>query len=129
MNIGFRRRLMTVLASASLMLCGCDKAETVEHNIAKDADYFNVYRKMTFVNLYSDKILYYALGRFSVRTSYANTYQGQQEIALVFKISNDGYKMDYFSIANNVTYVIEQVENTTTDPYHWEIHWYLPYAA
>lgn len=34
--------------------------------------------------------------------------------------------MHYFSVDNNFAYVIEQVENTHTDPYHWEINWYVP---
>ena len=36
------------------------------------------------------------------------------------------YKMDYFSIAENVCYVIEQTENTSTNPYYWNIVWYVP---
>ena len=108
-----------------LLLGGCSQAETVTHNIQKDADKFNVYRKMTFVNLYTNELLYSAEGYFSVQTTYDNEYQGQQEIGIVFKVGKDGYKMDYFSIDKNVAYVIEQTKNTTTDPYHWKIVWYV----
>lgn len=109
-----------------LTLTGCDQAEVVTHNIQVEANKFNVYRKMTFVNLYTNKLLYSAEGYFSIQTTYSNEYQGQQEIGLVFKIGADKYKIDYFSIDSNVTYVIEQLENTTTDPYHWKIVWYVP---
>ena len=110
------------------MLCfvGCSQAGTVKHNIQEDANKFNVYRKITFVNLYSNQMLYSAEGYFSVQTTYENSYQGQQEIGIVFKIGADEYKMDYFSIDNNVAYVIEQTQNTTTNPYHWKIVWYVP---
>jgi hypothetical protein len=107
------------------MLLGCDQAQTVTHNIQKDADKFAVYRKITFVNLYKNEVLYSAEGYFSVQTTYENDYQGQQEIAIVFKVGAEEFKMDYFSIDNNVSYVIEQVENTTTNPYHWKIVWYV----
>ena len=107
-------------------LTGCSQAETVTYNIQKDADKFGVYRKMTFVNLYTNELLYSAEGYFSIQTTYTNKYQGQQEIGLVFKVGADKFKIDYFSIDNNVTYVIEQVENTTTNPYHWKIVWYVP---
>ncbi len=86
----------------------------------------DVYRKITFVNLQTGALLYSAEGYFSLQTTVDNTYQGQQEIGLIFKVGGDSYKMDYFSINNNVAYVIEQVENTTTDPYHWKIIWYVP---
>ena len=118
--------IMALLLPLSMVLIsGCSQAETVTHNIQKDADRFNVYRKITFVNLYANEPLYSAEGYFSIQTTYSNDYQGQQEIGLVFKIGANEYKIDYFSIDNNVAYVIEQVENTTTNPYHWKIIWYI----
>lgn len=118
--------IILVLVCSLTLFTGCTTAQTVTHNIQKESDYFNVYRKMTFVNLYTNEVLYGAEGYFSVQTTYDNSYQGQQEVGLVFKIGPDEYKMDYFSIANNVTYVIEQLENTTTNPYFWKITWYIP---
>ena len=116
-----------VICITPLFLVGCvNKAETVTHNIKQDADNFNTYRKMTFVNLYTGQLLYSAEGYFSLQTTYDNSYQGQQEIGLVFKVGENQYKMDYFSIAENVCYVIEQTENTSTNPYYWNIVWYVP---
>ena len=116
---------LIICISSALLFTGCSQAETVTHNIQKDADKFNVYRRMTFVNLYSNELLYSAEGYFSIQTTYSNEYQGQQEIGIVFKTGANQYKMDYFSVDKNVAYVIEQVENTTTNPYHWKIVWYV----
>ena len=118
--------LLAMLIIPIFTFSGCDMAETTKHNISTDADKFNVYRRMTFVNLYTNQALYSAEGYFSVKTSYSNTYQGHQEIALVFRVGENEYKMDYFSIAQNVTYVIEQLENTSGNPYYWKINWYVP---
>ena len=115
-----------VLIIPFALFVGCSKAETVTRNIQKNADKFNVYRRMTFVNLQTGELLYSATGYFSVQTTYSNEYQGQQEVGWTFKISENEFKMDYFSIDNNVAYVIEQIENTSTNPYHWEIVWYIP---
>ena len=117
--------LMVVMIPAVFLFGGCSQAETVTYNIQKDADKFNVYRKITFVNLYTNEPLYSAEGYFSIQTTYSNDYQGQQEIGLIFKVGANEFKMDYFSIDNNVAYVIEQTKNTTTDPYHWKIVWYV----
>jgi len=108
-----------------LCFAGCTKAETVTYNIQQEADQFNVYRRMTFVNLYTNNLLYEVTGYFSLQTTYENNYQGQQEIAIIIETGKDTYQMHYFSIAENVCYVIEQVENTNTNPYHWEIVWYI----
>lgn len=115
-----------IIMCCMVLFTGCSEASTITHNIQKEADKFNVYRKMTFVNLYTNEPLYSAEGYFSVQTTYSNDYQGQQEIALTFLVGHDKYKMDYFSIAENVCYVIEQLENTHTDPYYWNIVWYVP---
>jgi len=118
--------VLVLLAVIALLLSGCSQADTVKNNIQKGADRFDVYRKITFVNLQTGVLLYSAEGYFSLQTTVDNTYQGQQEIGLIFKTNRDTYKMDYFSINNNVAYVIEQIENTSTNPYHWQIIWYVP---
>lgn len=120
-------KIMLALMIAVMMIFtfGCNQADTMKHNIQVEANKFNVYRKITFVNLYTGQLLYSAEGYFSVQTTYQNNYQGQQEIGLVFNVARDEYKMDYFSIAENVCYVIEQLENTTGDPYYYKIVWYI----
>lgn len=118
--------LLLILFMSALIFTACSQAATVTENIQKEADQFNVYRKMTFVNLYTGELLYSAEGYFSVQTTYTNEYQGQQEVALVFKVAPNEFKMDYFSIAENVCYVIEQTKNTHTNPYYWNIVWYVP---
>lgn len=120
-------KIMLILMIAVMMIFsfGCNQAGTMRNNIQKDAGKFHVYRKITFVNLYTGQLLYSAEGYFSLQTTYKNDYQGQQEIGLVFNVAKNEYKMDYFSIAENVCYVIEQLENTTGDPYHWKIVWYI----
>lgn len=119
--------LVSVLVFVSVFaFTGCDQASTIKHNIKEDADKFNVYRKMTFVNLYSDKVLYSVEGYFSLQTTYDNAYQGQQEIGIVIMVGKNQYQMHYFSIANNTAYVIEQLENTHSNPYYYDIVWYVP---
>lgn len=126
-----KKKVMSFIALVMIVivimctLSGCAQAGTMKHNIQQDADKFNVYRRMTFVNLYTGELLYSAEGYFSIQTTYSNNYQGQQEIGLVFQVGKNEYKMDYFSIDSNVCYVIEQLENTTGDPYHWKIVWYI----
>ena len=120
-------KIMLALTIAVMLIFtfGCSQANTMRNNIQKEADKFNVYRKITFVNLYTGQLLYSAEGYFSVQTTYQNNYQGQQEIGLVFNVAKNEYKMDYFSIAENVCYVIEQLENTTGNPYYYKIVWYI----
>ena len=115
--------LVIIIAFVGIFAVGCDQADTVKHNIQKDADKFKVYRRMTFINLRTDKVLYSVEGRFSLQTTeeHGDTY----EIGVVIKTGEDEFKMHYFSVANNVTYVIEQVEPISTNTYYWTINWYI----
>lgn len=103
-----------------IFITGCTKADTVQYNIQKDADYFNVYREITFVNLRTDKILYQGEGYFSLKDTSTN------EIGLIFRVSKDEYKLVYLSTHENVAYVINQIENTHTNPYYYEFKLYVP---
>lgn len=119
--------IVCVFVACTFTACmGFEQADTVKHNIQVDADNFRTFRRMTFVDLYTGERLYMAEGYFSLQSTYENAYQGQQEIGLVFKIGEGQYKMDYFGLGDHVTYVIEQVENTSTNPYFWKITWYVP---
>ena len=114
--------LIICVLSVTLLGCQTRLVNQTNYNIKQAADNFTVYRRMTFINLRTDKILYQAEGYFSLQDS----RKDGSEISLTFKIAEDEYKLDYFSVDANVAYVIEQVENTTTDPYHWHIYWYIP---
>lgn len=124
-----KKKLIVLIALAiasTVVLSSCNEAETVKNNLQLDADQFNIKRRMTFINLRTGTMLYMAEGRFSVQSTYTNSYQGQQELGLIFEIADNQYKMDYFGLGDAVTYVIEQLETDKTDPWHWEIVWYVP---
>lgn len=110
--------VLLIVIITTIFLFSCRKVDTVKYNIQKDADYFNVYRKMTFINLRTGEGLYEAQGYFSLQ----DTSRG--EIGLIFRVSKNEYKINYFSKHENVAYIIEQIENTHTNPYYWEIKVY-----
>ena len=113
--------LICVFCACTFSACiGFEQADTVKHNIQTDADNFRTYRRMTFINLRTGERMYCAEGYFSLKDTSTN------EIGLIFRTGENQYKLDYFGIGDGVTYVIEQIENTSTNPYRWNITWYLP---
>ena len=94
--------------------CSCESA-IIKRNIQTNADSFNTYRKVTVINLRSDKVLLEIEGYISIKDSNEN------ELAIIIQTGKNQYKMHYVYTGSEIVYLVEQLENTTTDPYHWKI--------
>lgn len=119
----FNKLLVVMVAVFMLFsLSACDDAQVVHHNISQKSDKFETYRQLTVINLRSDKVLLEIEGYLSIQNTEGN------ELAVIIKTGKDEYKMHYVYLAPEVVYLVEQVENTNTDPYHWviRIHAIIP---
>ena len=107
--------LTFVLIAMSTVFVGCDKAENIQHNITVESNSFNTYRRVTVVNLRSDKVLLQIEGYISIKDS------TDDELAIIIKTAPNEYKMHYVYTGSEIVYLVEQLENTNTNPYHWDI--------
>lgn len=107
--------MITMLFIGTFSLTGCNKADNIKHNISKEADSFGTYRKVTVINLRSDKILLEVEGLISIKDSTAD------ELAILIRTGKEDYKMHYVYTGAEIVYLVEQLENTHTNPYHWDI--------
>ena len=51
---------------------GCSQADRVSHNISKEADRFNVTRRLAVINARSDKPVFEIIGNFSISNNVNN---------------------------------------------------------
>lgn len=110
-----------VLLVALLSLCACTQSEKVSHNLSKEADQFNVTRKITVINIRNNEILYEIIAKCSLQNNSSN------ELEVISEVSAGHYKKDFVYLSDWVTYVVQDVTGAYTDPYHYEIN-ILPYA-
>ena len=102
-----------------LMIClvfsltGCRTADIVNHNLSKDGDEFNLYRKITVTNARTDTIMLEAEG-----------YNSNNELVVTIKTGEDTYYKDYIYLNDWTCYVMEQTEPTSTDKYHYQLVFY-----
>lgn len=101
-----------------LMIClvfsltGCRTADIVNHNLSKDGDEFNLYRKITVTNARTDTIMLEAEGYMSLSNNSNN------------ELGEDTYYKDYIYLNDWTCYVMEQTEPTSTDKYHYQLVFY-----
>lgn len=100
-----------------LILTGCTSADTVSSNISREADEFKVKRRITFLNLRSNEYLFQMTGNCSVKGGLEND---NDELEIICKIGEDKYQKHFLHIANETTYVVEQLEYSDVSRYDYE---------
>lgn len=102
----------------AVVIAGCSTAHTVNHNLSKEANEFNVYRKITVTNARTDTIMLQAEGYMSLGNNSAN------ELVVTIKTGDNQYYKDYIYLNDWTCYVMEQTEPKGTDKYHYELVFY-----
>jgi uncharacterized lipoprotein YehR (DUF1307 family) len=111
-----KKIFMVVLAVILIFsLTGCTDADMVGYNVSKDADQFKVKRRITFINLRTDTYMFSITGLCSINVDTDN------DLNVICKVGEDKYQKHFLHLANETTYVVEQLEYTETSKYKYEI--------
>lgn len=99
------------------MLTGCTEAEKVSHNIAKEANNFNVYRRVVIINTRTDKPEFEVIGKLSVTISNER---------LDVLVEEDGkYYKHIINLTENNMYVVEDLGGSDVNKFKYEVN-YIP---
>lgn len=109
-----KKALAGLLIGVALLLGACTEADTVSENLSREADSFNVERRVVFFNGITDTYLLTIEGRCSI------TDEGEQ-LEVTCKIGEDGYKKHFLGLSDNVSYFVEQTDAEGVDPYHYKV--------
>lgn len=116
------KKKVTALMGAMLLsisAMGCTEADQVSRNISKEADNFNVTRKLTVLNARTDTVLLELTGTFALGNSSAN------ELEVIIETDEGKYQKDYVYLNEYTMYVVEDISGSAVDKYHYEIN-FLP---
>ncbi len=111
--------LVIILILVLIVLCGCTESNRVSNNIRKQADNFNVTRRISVINARSDKPVFELIGNFSLQNNANN------ELEIIVEVENGKYKKHFIYLNEWTMYVVEDVSGAYVDKYHYEIN-YLP---
>ena len=65
--------ILVCIAALACMLCGCQRqSDRVAYNISKEADNFNVTRRLEVINARTDKPVFELTGNFSISNNSTN---------------------------------------------------------
>jgi hypothetical protein len=112
--------LLLAVLMLAILFCGCTQAEKISANLSKEADKLNITRKITVINVRNNEILYEIIAKCSLQN------EGHSELVVISEVAEGVYKKDFIYLSDWITYVVQDVTGTYTDPYHYEIN-ILPY--
>ena len=112
--------LAVVLAAIAVaMLTGCSQASRVNANITKEAENFNVTRRLAVINARTDKPVFELIGNFSISNNDTN------ELVVTCEVGQGVYKKHYVYLNDWTMYVVEDLSGAYVSKYHYEIN-FLP---
>lgn len=113
-----KKIIITMISIIGLsLLTGCTSAETVGHNISRESDEFKVKRRITFVNLRTGDYLFTMTGKCSIQGGSSDV---NSELEVICKIGDDKYQKHMLYLAEETTYVVEQLEDSDVSRYDYE---------
>ena len=112
---------MGVIAIAIVIIAasavGCREADRASYNISREADNFNIVRRVTVIDCINGDVLFQMSGKMSIK---ADRDDNQLEIT----VSDNGkYQKHIIGLSDNVTYVVEDLNVGENDvsAYHYTI--------
>lgn len=107
------KKIAAILAaSAAVVTLGAcsTEADTSSRNLSVAADNFEIERRIVFINGITDSYLLEIQGFCSIADD-----GGQLEVTC--KVGDDAYEKHFLGLSDNVTYMSEQIESESVDPY------------
>lgn len=93
----------------AVLMTGCTESEQVSYNIGKEADNFNVTRKLTVINARTDTILL--------------------EMEVICEVGDGKYQKHFVYLNDDTMYVVEDISGANVDKYHYEINFLPEYGV
>ena len=106
--------LMVLFAAAGC--AGRSEADKVNHNISQQAEYFQSERRVTVWNARTDNVIMYIEGYINISNN------STDELVVTAKVGADSYKKNYVYFNDYTLYVVEDINGTHTDPYHYKLY-------
>lgn len=112
--------LVALLVSVGMVcFAGCTQNDIVTSNVQKQANYFNVARRIVVINARTDKPIFELKGYFAISNNV------ESELVVTCEIDKDKYQVHYIYLNEWTLYVVEDLNGTAVSKYHYEI-WYMP---
>ena len=111
--------VLIIVAVLGLGAVGCRESNRVSHNISKEADNFNVTRRLIVINARTDKPLFELVGNFALSNNDEN------ELEVICQTGKNEFKKHYIYLNEYTIYTVEDIGGANVNKYKYEVN-FLP---
>ena len=115
-----KKVLISLLVGISVIgmvgMVGCTEANTVSTNISREADNFNVTRRLVVINGRTDTIIFSLVGNFSLTVD-----QEENQLEVIAEVRDEVYRKHFIGLSDELMYFIEDVGETEVSKYDYEV--------
>lgn len=113
--------VIAMLMSVSVMATGCRQSTKVEHNVSKEADNFNVVRRVVVMSTVTDKILFECVGRIAI---FDESTESGGQLEIIAETARNQYKKHMIGLNSaTTTYIVEDLYGAPVNKYRYTINY------
>ena len=115
--------ILFIIITVIITGCGVRQSERVSYNISKQADNFNVTRRLTVFNMRTDKCIMQMTGKMSIQN------EGNNEISVIVEVDRKRniYQKHLIYLNEWTMYTVEDVTGAQVSRYAYEVE-FMPAA-
>ena len=110
--------VILVLLASTMLLVACTQSDRVTHNLRREAEDFNVRRRITVLNTRTDTPMMQIAGLLSIKVD------GDGDLNITIEKAPGEYVLNYAHLSQDTTYIVEQIETKEVSKYQYEIIFY-----
>lgn len=107
-----------LLLVAVFALSSCRQADTVRQNLKREADDFNIRRRITVLNTRTDTPMMQITGLLSIDVD------KDGDLNITIEKEPNQFVLNYAHLSQDTTYIVEQIETKEVNKYQYEIKFY-----
>ncbi len=110
--------ILVVMILTVFTLSGCeDSANVVSENLSKEADNFQILRKVVFYNGITDEYMFAMEGYCSITADTAD-----EQLEVTCKVGEGEYEKHFLGLSDNVSYMVLQLDTADVSEYHYKFY-------
>lgn len=110
--------IIAVLIVTMMLLSACTQSDVVRSNLRREADDFNIRRRITVLNTRTDTPMMQITGLLSISTD------SDGDLNIMIEKAPGEYVLNFAHLSQDTTYIVEQIETKEVSKYQYEIKFY-----